>query len=126
MKNNLARVVRQEEDSLHVVRKVVHACEEVKGKDVSVLDVRRVADFADYFVLVSGRSDRQVQGITNRIIDELHELGIKQISVEGYQQGQWVLIDCADVVVHVFYEPLRSHYDVDSLWIRGRRVEAPV
>jgi len=126
MKNNLARDVRHEPDPFQVARKVVQACEDVKGQDVSVLDVRNVADFADYFVLVSGRSDRQVQGITNRVIDQLHEMGVKPLSVEGYHQGQWVLIDCGEVVVHVFYEPLRDHYDVESLWIRAPMVNAQV
>lgn len=122
MRDNLALVVKDDVDSLGIVKRVVGACEEVKGKDVTVLDVRTVADFADYFIVVSGRSDRQVQGITNRVMDELYRSGLRALSVEGYEDGQWVLIDCGDVVVHVFYEPIRGHYDVESLWMRGKRL----
>jgi ribosome-associated protein len=122
MRDNLALVVKEDVDSLSVVKRVVSACEEVKGKDLAVLDVHSIAGFADYFVVVSGRSDRQVQGLTNRVIDELCKAGIKPLSVEGYEDGQWVLIDCGDVVVHVFYEPVREFYDIESLWMRARRL----
>jgi len=122
MKDNLALVVKDEADSLSVVKRVVSACEEVKGKDLSVLDVRSLSDFADFFVIVSGRSDRQVQGITNRVIEELLRSGARPLSVEGYEDGQWVLVDCGDVVVHVFYEENREFYDLESLWMRAKRV----
>jgi ribosome-associated protein len=122
MKDNLALVVRDEADSLSIVKRVVSACEEVKGKDLSVLDVRSLSDFADFFVIVSGRSDRQVQGITNRVIEELIKSGAQPMSVEGYEDGQWVLVDCGDVVVHVFYEENREFYDLESLWMRAKRV----
>ena len=82
-----------------------------------------VSDFADYFIVASGRSDRQVQGITNRGIKELAKVGVRPLSVEGYEDGQWVLIDCGDVVAHVFYEPVRSEYDLESLWIRARKLD---
>jgi ribosome-associated protein len=122
MSDNLARIVKEDASSFKILKRIVGACEEVKGKDVTILDVRSLADFADYFVVVSGRSDRQVQGLTNRITDELYKSGVKLASVEGYEDGQWVLIDCGDVIVHVFYEPVREHYDIESLWMRAHRV----
>jgi ribosome-associated protein len=124
MRDNLALVVKDDVDSLAVIKRVVGACEEVKGRDLAVLDVRSISGFADYFVVVSGRSDRQVQGLTNRVVDELCRAGVKPLSVEGYEEGQWVLIDCGDVVVHVFYEPVREHYDIESLWMRAPRLPA--
>jgi ribosome-associated protein len=123
MKNNLALVVKDDADSMGVVKRVVQACEDVKGQDVVALDVRTMSDFSDYFIVVTGRSDRQVQGITNRVIEELLTIGIKPLSVEGYEQSQWVLIDCGDVVVNVFYEPIREFYDVESLWMRARKLD---
>ena len=123
MKNNLAVVGASKDESLLLAKRIVEACEEVKGNEVVVLDVASVADFADYFIVASGRSDRQVQGITNRVIEELAKLGIRPLSVEGYEEGQWVLIDCGDVVAHVFYEPVRSTYDIESLWMRARRLD---
>jgi ribosome-associated protein len=124
MKDNLALVLKDDAGSLATVKRVVNACEEVKGQGVSVLDVRTLSDIADFFVVVSGRSDRQVQGITNRVIEELLRSGARPSSVEGYEDGQWVLIDCGDVVVHVFYEPVREFYDIESLWMRAKRLSA--
>ncbi len=123
MKNNLALVVKDDADSMSVVKRVVQACEDVKGQDVVALDVSKISDFSDYFVVVTGRSDRQVQGITNRVTEELLSLGIKPLSVEGYEESQWVLIDCGDVVVNIFYEPVREFYDVESLWMRARKLD---
>lgn len=122
MKDNLALVLKDDADSRTVVKRVVNACEEVKGKDVTVLDVRSLSDIADFFVVVTGRSDRQVQGITNRVIEELLRSGARPLSVEGYEDGQWVLVDCGDVVVHIFYEPTREFYDIESLWMRAKRL----
>ena len=123
MKNNLALVVKDDAGSMQVVERVVQACEDVKGQDVVALDMRTISDFSDYFIVVTGRSDRQVQGITNRGIEELLTIGIKHLSVEGYEESQWVLIDCGDVVVNVFYEPVRDFYDVESLWMRARKLD---
>jgi len=123
MKNNLALALRHESGSLQFAKRVVTACEDVKGQDIAVLDVRAVSDFADYFVVVSGRSDRQVQGLTNRVIEDLSAAGLRPLSVEGYEDGQWVLVDCGDIVVHIFYEPVRSFYDIESLWMRAPKVE---
>jgi ribosome-associated protein len=69
MKNNLALVVKDDAGSMQVVERVVQACEDVKGQDVVALDMRTISDFSDYFIVVTGRSDRQVQGITNRVIE---------------------------------------------------------
>ena len=124
MRDNLALVVKDDADSLTTVKRIVKACEEVKGQETTILDVHSISDFADYFVVVSGRSDRQVQGITNRVIEELFRSGIKPLSVEGYEDGQWVLVDCGDIVVHIFYEPVRATYDIESLWMRAKRVPA--
>lgn len=125
MKNNLALALRNKSDSLDIVKNVVAACEDAKGMDIAVLGVQALSDFADYFVVVSGRSDRQVQGLTNRVIEELYRRSARPLAVEGYEDGQWVLIDCGDVVVHIFYEPVREFYDIESLWMRASRVALP-
>ena len=124
MRDNLALVVKDDADSLATVKRIVRACEDVKGQETTILDVHSISDFADYFVVVSGRSDRQVQGITNRVIEELCRSGVKPLSVEGYEDGQWVLVDCGDIVVHIFYEPVRALYDIESLWMRAKRLPA--
>ena len=122
MNKNLAVIGANKAESLSVAKHIVQACEDVKGQEVVVLDVASISDIADYFILASGRSDRQVQGITNRVIEELAKHGIRPLSVEGYEDGQWVLIDCGEVVAHVFYEPVREVYDLESLWMRARKL----
>ena len=108
--------------SSQLVKRIVGACSDAKGRDIVVLDVSKSFSVASYFVIVSGRSDRQVQGISNRILHDLHQVGFKPYSTDGLEQGQWVLLDCDDVVVHVFYEPLRSHYNLESLWASAKKV----
>jgi ribosome-associated protein len=56
-------------------------------------------------------------------MDELFRAGVKPLSVEGYEDGQWVLVDCGGVVVHLFYEPVREFYDIESLWMRAKRLQ---
>jgi ribosome-associated protein len=123
MRKNLAMVGTKNAEPLTVTQGVVQACEDVKATDIVVLDVGSISDVADFFIVASGRSDRQVQGITNRTIEELAKMGVRPLAVEGYEDGQWVLIDCGDIVIHVFYEPIRAQYDLESLWMRAKRLD---
>lgn len=123
MKENLAKLIEQSAHSFEITRDIINACMEAKGKDISVLDVSKSFGMSDYFIVVSGRSDRQVQGISNRILETLEKSGLTPVSIEGFEEGQWVLIDCGDVVAHIFYEPLRSHYDLESLWFKAPRLD---
>lgn len=98
---------------------------EKKACDLVVLDVREVTSIADYFILCSGRSDRQVQSIVQGIEEGAAEEGIRPYAVEGAQRGHWALIDFSDVIVHVFYEPVREFYDLDGLWGHAPRAKLP-
>lgn len=98
---------------------------EKKSYDLVLIDVREATSIADYFVICSGRSDRQVQTIAQGIEENLAKLGIKPISIEGLSRGQWVLIDFSDVIVHIFYQPIREFYDLETLWAHAPRVELP-
>ena len=123
MKQNLAKLIEQTNQSFEITKDIINACMDAKGKDINVLDVSKVFGMSDYFIVVSGRSDRQVQGISNRILETLEKNGHTPVSVEGFEDGQWVLIDCGDIVAHVFYEPMRSHYDIESLWFKAQRLD---
>jgi len=123
MKQNLAKLIEHTNQSFEITKDIVNACMDAKGKDINVLDVSKVFGMSDYFVVVSGRSDRQVQGISNRILESLEKNGLSPVSIEGFDDGQWVLIDCGDVVAHIFYEPMRSHYDIESLWFKAQRLD---
>ena len=96
-----------------------------KAYDLVVLEVRELTSIADYFIVCSGRSDRQVQSIAQGIEESLRGKGTRPQAVEGVARGQWVLMDFADVIVHVFYQPVREFYDLEGLWIDAPRVDLP-
>jgi len=112
-------------ESYRLVEQIVSACRDAKGRDVAVLDVSYGFDLADYFVVVSGRSDRHVQGICHKITSGLQIQDQKPLAVEGFDDGHWVLMDCGEVIIHVFYEPMRTHYDIEGLWLKAERIHMP-
>jgi ribosome-associated protein len=103
----------------------VRAALDKKAYDLVVLETGRLSSIADYFVICSGRSDTQVQAITDGIEQALKAEGVRPLSVEGIERGQWALMDYGDVVVHVFQVPVRGFYDLERLWVRAPRVELP-
>jgi len=109
-------------NSTELTGALVDACLDAKGLDVAVLDMRSVFDLSDYFVIVSGRSDRQVQGICNKILSSMADNGLAPDLMEGFDQGHWVILEFGEVLIHVFYEPLRAHYDIEGLWTRATRM----
>ena len=113
------------EDSMSLALKILECASDAKGKDLALLDVSSVFDLASFFIIVTARSDRQAQGISNRILLTLEEQGVEPISRDGYDEGHWVLMDYGDVVVHVFYEPVREHYDIERLWKNALRLPVP-
>jgi ribosome-associated protein len=96
-----------------------------KAYDLVVLDTAALTSVADYFVICSGRSDTQVQAIADAIAHDSTERGLRPLAIEGREQGRWALLDYGDVVVHVFYTPVREFYDLERLWVRAPRVELP-
>jgi ribosome-associated protein len=103
----------------------VKAALDKKAYDLVLLDVGKLTSLADYFLICTGRSDTQVQAITQSVEGALKHQGELPLAVEGYQRGQWTVIDFGDVVVHVFYEPVREFYDLERLWARAPRVQLP-
>jgi ribosome-associated protein len=96
-----------------------------KACDLVVLDVHEHTSIADYFIVCSGRSDRQVQSIAQGIEENAADEGFKPFAAEGTQRGHWALIDFSDVIVHVFYEPVREFYDLDGLWGHAPKAKLP-
>ena len=93
-----------------------------KAEDVVILDVRGLTSYADYFVVASGTSDRQVSAIADAIEEQMKIYGHRTIGGEGYTRGHWVLLDFGDVVAHIFYEEARAFYDIEGLWADARRI----
>ena len=93
-----------------------------KALDIIVLDVSGLTSLADSFIICSGRSNRQVTAIADYIRTDLKKQGVAPLSVEGLQEGHWVLMDYGDIVVHVFYDDVRRFYDLEGLWSDAPRI----
>lgn len=102
---------------------LAEACGEAKALQTAALCVSQVFNLADYFLITSGHSDRHVQGICNKIISILQEQGYKPLTVEGFEKAHWVLIDFDEVIIHIFYEPVRAHYNLEALWQDAQQVD---
>jgi ribosome-associated protein len=87
-----------------------------KADDVLILDVRGKTSYADYFVIASGDSDRQVSAMAEHVQLELREEGVRPLGAEGEERGQWVLLDFGEVVAHLFHHEVRTFYDLEGLW----------
>ncbi|MCB2228434.1 MAG: ribosome silencing factor [Desulfarculaceae bacterium] len=94
-----------------------------KGEDPLLLEVGALTGYADYFLLVSGRSTRQASSVGENVARVLKKAGRPALGVEGFKEGTWILLDFGEVVVHVFHQPVREFYDLDSLWGDAPRVE---
>ncbi len=102
----------------------VKAVDDKKASDIVALDISHIASFADYFLLCTGESSRQIQAIADEVERKLHEAGIRPAHVEGYRNAEWILMDYIDLVVHVFSKSARTFYDLERLWRDARRLDA--
>ena len=106
------------------VAAAIQACLEKKAEEISILEMEKGSGaFTDYFVLCSGTNPRQVQAIADEVELRLKATGIRPNNIEGYKQGEWVLVDYVDFVVHVFSEKARKFYDLERLWKTATRLE---
>ncbi len=96
-----------------------------KAVGVEVLDVAGKVDYADFLVIMTGRSDRHAQALAQGIEEALRRKGVRPVAVEGLLLATWVLMDFGDVVVHVFQHDARQLYDIDGLWLDARRLPVP-
>jgi ribosome-associated protein len=96
---------------------------ERKADKPVLFHVADLTSITDYFLIASGHSSRQVQAIYRHLRKRMREKGLKTYGVEGEQEGHWILMDYGDVVVHIFYQPVREFYDLESLWLEAPRVE---
>lgn len=113
-------MTRQIDPSLDIY---VQAALGKKALHLVMLDVHGLSSVADVFIICSGRSNRQVKAIAEHIQVELKKQNIKPLSTEGMSEGHWVLMDYGHIIIHIFYEPVRSFYDLESLWIDAARIK---
>ena len=112
-------------EPLELAHKLVRAALDKKAEKPVLLDVEGIVSYADYFLICSGTSTRQVQAIAEHIEKEGRALGVRPLSVEGKVSGRWVLMDFGAVVVHIFDESVRDFYDLEGLWSDAPRCPLP-
>jgi ribosome-associated protein len=113
-------------EALAAARAAIDAALAKKALLPVLIDVSGRASYADYIAIVSGRSDRQVDAIADHVSQAMRERGRRLLGREGTRNGRWALLDFGDVVMHVFYHPVREVFDIESLWIDAPRVKLQV
>ena len=102
---------------------IAKAALDKKAEDVTVLDVRGLTGYADYFVVMTADSDRQASAIADHVEQTMKAAGVSKVGVEGYETGRWILIDYGDVVAHVMNKESRGFYDLEGLWADAPRFQ---
>jgi len=113
------------ESSRETAAAIAVAALDKKAVGVEILDVAGKVDYADFLVIMTGRSDRHAQALAQGIEESLKKKGVRPVAIEGLPHGLWVLMDYGDVVVHVFQDEARQLYDLDGLWLDARRLPVP-
>jgi ribosome-associated protein len=113
------RVSKVRPDAEETLRLVLASIDAMKAEDTVTIDLTGKTSIADSMVVTSGRSNRQVGAIADRVLDDLRKAGLKSLRVEGMPHCDWVLIDAGDVIVHVFRPEVRTFYQLEKMWARG-------
>ena len=107
---------------LKLVKTVVAALEEIKARDIEVLDVKKITTLFDRMIIASGDSTRQTKAIANNVAEKVKAAGGVVYGVEGEQAGEWILVDLGDVLVHVMQSAVRAHYNLEELWAEAKKI----
>jgi ribosome-associated protein len=113
---------RRRDESLDIdaaAQLVLTSLEDDKAEDIVSIDIRGKSSLADVLVVASGRSARHVGALADHVMRKLKEFGVKEVKVEGLPQGDWVLVDAGDIVVHLFRPEVRSFYNIEKIWLGG-------
>jgi ribosome-associated protein len=113
---------RAERPPLEVARRAVDVAEDKKAADIVLLDLAGITTLADYFVICSGGSERQIQAIADGIVEALRADGVRPIGREGEAASHWILVDFGSVIVHVFTPPERDYYELEKHWAQARTI----
>lgn len=90
-----------------------------KAEDIEIIDIQNQSSLADYMVVASGRSSRQVAALADKLVERLHQAGVKDVRIEGQRQGDWVVVDAIDIIIHLFRPEVRAFYNIEKMWRAG-------
>jgi ribosome-associated protein len=99
-----------------IQKTAVTALDDIKARDIIVLDVRKLTSMFDAMIIASAESNRQVKALARHVCDKLTAIGATIVGVEGEETGEWVLVDAGDIVVHIMQPAVRAHYNLEELW----------
>lgn len=100
----------------------VEALEDKKAEDITIIDISEVSVLADYFIIADGNNKNQVQAMVDNVQEELFKAGYEMKQMEGYREGNWILLDFGDIIVHIFDKENRLFYDLERIWKDGKEV----
>ena len=115
-KTNQSQASQQEHDSQKVKNVVIAAIEDAKGNDTIAIDVAHLTQVTDQMIITSGTSNRHIQTIAETAMKAAEEAGFEKIGIEGLGKSEWVVVDFADVVLHIMSPAAREHYNIEGLW----------
>ena len=109
--------------SKEIALAAIEALEDKKGEDIKVIDISEVSILADYFIIASGNNRNQVQALCDNVEEKLGKMGVIKKQIEGYDNGNWILVDYRDIVIHIFDKENRLFYDLERIWRDGKLIE---
>ena len=106
--------------SVETIKKnVIEALEDIKGFDIIDLDVRKLTSITDYMIIASASSTRQTRALANNVHDKMKDLNVEIVGIEGESEGDWVLVDIGDIIVHIMTPTTRAYFNLEELWSKS-------
>ena len=102
-----------------IKKNVIEALEDIKGFDIVDLDVRKLTSITDYMIIVSASSTRQTRALANNVQDKMKELNVGIVGIEGEGEGDWVLVDIGDIIIHIMTPTTRAYFNLEELWSKS-------
>lgn len=110
------------DQSLNMVKIAYDALDDKLAEDIKIIDIRSISVLADYFIIADGNNKNQVQAMVDNVQEELFKDGYEMKQMEGYREGNWILLDFGDIIIHIFDKENRLFYDLERIWKDGKEV----
>ena len=110
------------DQSLNMVKIAYDALDDKLAEDIKIIDIRSISVLADYFIIADGNNKNQVQAMVDNVHEELFKAGYEMKQMEGYREGNWILLDFGDIIIHIFDKENRLFYDLERIWKDGKEV----